>query len=276
MFIAEMFVFVAFLAVLILCNDFISVSICLFGLGLGARLRLPDRAHDHLGEHPQPQSRQVRARLRSASRHSGAGRHRRRMPRAGAAPQLDAWRWMYATVLIPAFIVTIGRFFVVESANWLAVHGEHEEAEKSITRLLARKSAISESHQASEQRRGSGSTEHRTKRSFLALFSSRNRRATIFASVPWFIQDLSTYGIGIFTPVILAVAIGSKSDHIRSFSDMISDNIHCRRGRGADRRSADRRHRVRRAARRQGGPHLAADLRLFRLCGGTVPRDAVG
>ena len=34
MFIAEMIIFVAFLALLILCNDFLSLAICLFGLGL--------------------------------------------------------------------------------------------------------------------------------------------------------------------------------------------------------------------------------------------------
>jgi MFS transporter, putative metabolite transport protein len=36
-----------------------------------------------------------------------------------------------------------------------------------------------------------------------------HRRATFLASLPWFLQDLSTYGIGIFTPVILAATIGS-------------------------------------------------------------------
>jgi MFS transporter, putative metabolite transport protein len=40
------------------------------------------------------------------------------------------------------------------------------------------------------------------------LFKKRYRRATILASVPWFLQDLGTYGIGIFTPTILASALG--------------------------------------------------------------------
>jgi MFS transporter, putative metabolite transport protein len=63
------------------------------------------------------------------------------------------------------------------------------------------------------------------KQSFWALFDRQNRRATIFASVPWFLQDLGTYGIGIFTPTILAAALGGGSDHIRSVSDLISDGI---------------------------------------------------
>lgn len=34
------------------------------------------------------------------------------------------------------------------------------------------------------------------------LFSKKHRKATILASLPWFLQDLGTYGIGIFTPTI--------------------------------------------------------------------------
>ena len=68
------------------------------------------------------------------------------------------------------------------------------------------------------------------KPSFWALFNSRNRRATIFASVPWFIQDLGTYGIGIFTPTILAAALGGGADHIRSVSDLIADGILAAKG----------------------------------------------
>jgi nitrate/nitrite transporter NarK len=68
------------------------------------------------------------------------------------------------------------------------------------------------------------------KPSFSSLFDHRNLRATIFASVPWFLQDLGTYGIGIFTPTILAAALGGGSDHVRSISDLISDGILAAKG----------------------------------------------
>jgi MFS family permease len=144
-------------------------------------------------------------------------------------PVLDAWRWMYATALVPAVAVTIGRFFIVESANWLAVRGQHEKARASVTRLLTRKPQYPSQILL---HRGSANTgeEARGQQSFMALFNQRNRRATIFASVPWFIQDLGTYGIGIFTPVILATALGASSDHIRSLSDVIADNILAAKG----------------------------------------------
>jgi putative MFS transporter len=54
------------------------------------------------------------------------------------------------------------------------------------------------------------------------LFNGENRRATVLASVPWFLQNLGTYGIGIFTPTILAAAIGGSSDHARSIADRLA------------------------------------------------------
>jgi putative MFS transporter len=62
--------------------------------------------------------------------------------------------------------------------------------------------------------------------SYAALFAKRNLRATILASVPWFLQDLGTYGIGIFTPTILAAAFGAKQDHVRSVTDLIAQRHH--------------------------------------------------
>jgi MFS transporter, putative metabolite transport protein len=66
--------------------------------------------------------------------------------------------------------------------------------------------------------------------SFSSLFKKRYRRATIFASVPWFLQDLSTYGIGLFIPTILATALGHQAEHVRSMSDLISNAILAARG----------------------------------------------
>ena len=69
-----------------------------------------------------------------------------------------------------------------------------------------------------------------TSHGFAALFNSENRRATILASVPWFLQDLGTYGIGIFTPTILAAAIGGSSDHARSIADVILQDMIAAKG----------------------------------------------
>jgi MFS transporter, putative metabolite transport protein len=48
--------------------------------------------------------------------------------------------------------------------------------------------------------------------------------------VPWFLQDLGTYGIGIFTPTILAASIGHKTAHVRSLADLINNDVLAAKG----------------------------------------------
>jgi MFS transporter, putative metabolite transport protein len=229
MFIWEMIIFCAFLALLILCGNFLSLAICLFGLGLALGCDYPT-AHMIISE-----------KIPSANRGRlvlGAFGFQAVGALAGTGvgclvlvlhPELSAWRWMFATALVPALAVTLGRFFIVESANWLAVRGRHDRAAESVAKLLVRTpqyptdiKLVRDDTETAGEERGNAS--------FSSLFNSRNRRATIFASVPWFLQDLGTYGIGIFTPVILAAALGGGSDHVRSLSDLIADSILAAKG----------------------------------------------
>jgi MFS transporter, putative metabolite transport protein len=141
-------------------------------------------------------------------------------------PDLDAWRWMYATAVVPALLVTIARFFVTESANWLHSRGAIDRATVAAGRLLKRTpqypaNIVLSKQAAAGEGHGGGS--------FMDLFKKRYRRSPILASVPWFLQDLSTYGIGIFTPTILAAALG-KEDHVRSLRDLIANDILAARG----------------------------------------------
>ena len=228
MFIIEMVIFCAFLVLLVFCTNFISLIICLLGLGIALGCDYPT-AHMIISESIPSTSRGKLVLAAFAFQAVGA--------LGGTAvgyfvlladPTLDAWRWMYATAIIPAVLVTLGRFFIPESANWLHIRGATEKAEEAAQRLLLRKPLypgnITLVQDAAVAAEGHG------KGGFLALFSARNRRATIFASVPWFIQDLGTYGIGIFTPTILAAALGSSADHVRSVSDLILNDILAAKG----------------------------------------------
>jgi MFS transporter, putative metabolite transport protein len=229
MFIAEMIIFCAFLALLLFCSNFISLAICLFGLGLALGCDYPT-AHMIISETVPSNARGKLVLGAFAFQAIGA------LGGTGMGclvlvldPEVSAWRWMYATALIPAIFVTLARFFIVESPNLLAVRGEHAKAEISVTRLLHR-DPIYPTQVILVRPETSGEHKPRSKASFWSLFNNRNRRATIFASVPWFIQDLGTYGIGIFTPVILAAALGGGADHVRSLSDLIANSILAAKG----------------------------------------------
>jgi MFS family permease len=223
MFVAEMIIFCLFLTLLIMVQDFWSLVLCLFGVGMALGCDYPT-AHMIISESIPSAS---RGRLvlgafafQAVGAMCGIG--------VGALvlvldPSLGAWRWMYATALIQALAITLGRFFITESANWLIIRGTHDAAEKAVTRLLYRKPLYPQQvalarHVADE--------ESASKRSFFALFDARNRRATIFASAPWFLQDLGTYGVGVFTPTLIAAALGAGPDRIRSPADLIASGIH--------------------------------------------------
>ena len=141
-------------------------------------------------------------------------------------PDIGAWRWMYATAIIPALLVTIGRFRITESAHWLLVRGRPDDAQAEMTRLLARKPPYPNDVKLAPP------VAHKSPRNFLTLFNSANRRATILASVPWFLQDLGTYGIGIFTPTILAASIGHKTNHVRNLAELINNDVLAAKGAG--------------------------------------------
>jgi MFS transporter, putative metabolite transport protein len=126
-------------------------------------------------------------------------------------------------------VVTIGRFYITESANWLHTRGATEKATLAARKLLVRapqypREIVLAPNPAAHAGHSHGGG------SFFSLFGSRYRRATILASVPWFLQDLGTYGIGIFTPTILATALGHQAEHVRSMSDLIANATLAARG----------------------------------------------
>ena len=229
MFILEMIIFVAFLVLLVLCSNFLCVVICLFGLGLALGCDYPT-AHLIISENIPSVSRGRLVLAAFGFQALGAlGGTAVGFLVLSSLADLSAWRWMYATAVIPALAVTIGRFYVTESANWLQARGALEEAQRAATRLLVRNPQYPTNIRLVQHPMPTTEVNNENA-GFAALFARHNRRATIFASVPWFLQDLGTYGIGIFTPTILAATIGQRMDHVRSIADLIADGIVAAKG----------------------------------------------
>jgi putative MFS transporter len=229
MFVAEMVIFVGFLAGVTLCTNYLLLVICLFGLGLSLGCDYPT-AHMIISENIPSTSRGRLVLGAFAFQAVGAlGGTAVGYLVLSTLPEIGAWRWMYASAIIPAVLVTIGRFYIIESANWLSAKGDVEKAEQAVKKLLVRKPQYpGEIKLARRDAQAAGSA--RAKQTYASLFNKANRRATILASVPWFLQDLGTYGIGIFTPTILAAAVGANSDHARSVVDLIANDIIAAKG----------------------------------------------
>jgi MFS family permease len=123
----------------------------------------------------------------------------------------------------------LARFFITQSPQWLMSKGKVAEAEKETRRLLQRTpphpavvDLIAVPDSEPEHERG--------KSKFSKLFKKKYRRATILASVPWFLQDLATYGIGIFTPTILVSILGHSNSQEQNLAGVIHNDMIAAKG----------------------------------------------
>jgi MFS transporter, putative metabolite transport protein len=147
-------------------------------------------------------------------------------------PEIGAWRWMYATAIVPAILVVVGRLTISDSGHWLMSQGRKAEAEAEVARLLEREPPYPKEVRLADLSAGEQAAAARVRRTggWRELFVSPGRRATILASVPWFLQDLGTYGIGIFTPTILVKTIGHETIVDNNISAMIARDILAAKG----------------------------------------------
>ena len=121
-------------------------------------------------------------------------------------PELSTWRIFYLLPVIPVALVAWGRIFLPESSHWLLSKGHLTKAEKQLRKLLNRQDISLLQLEIAEE----GVVKYKSSK-FGDLFHGKQLKSTILASLPWFLQDISTYGIGIFTPIIIAAAFGAEA-----------------------------------------------------------------
>jgi len=225
MFIAEMVIFVMFLVALTFSPNFPLLVFFLFGAGVALGCDYPT-AHVVISESIASTT---RGRLvltafafQAVGAFSGSLLGFIILHQNGA---VESWRWMYGVAVVPAVLVVIGRFFVTESPHWLVARGRILEAERAVLSLLRRDPEYPKEVRLKHPHEG----KKKKPSHYGALFHKKNLRATILSSVPWFLQDLGTYGIGIFTPTILSAMLGHERPG-HSLSDVIHNDMLAAKG----------------------------------------------
>ena len=232
MFVVEMVVFALFLTGLTWSPNYLWLVVFLFGVGLALGCDYPT-AHLVISESIASKDRGKLVLSAFAFQAIGA--------LVGTVvgflilsnlPEIGAWRWMYATAIVPAILVVLGRLRISDSGHWLLSQGRKPEAEAEVARLLEREPPYPKEVRLADLPADEQAAAARVRRTggWRELFTSPNRRATILASVPWFLQDLGTYGIGIFTPTILVKVIGHEDIAAQNVSALIARDILAAKG----------------------------------------------
>ena len=116
----------------------------------------------------------------------------------------QTWRLFLATEGVIAVLFFLLRLSEPDSPHWLMTRGRFAEAAQAFLRIMP------EQREAVLQITGDGGDPNVANSvlppkspGIAILFSRAYRARTVLVAVPWFLMDIATYGIGLFTPIIL-------------------------------------------------------------------------
>ncbi len=129
-------------------------------------------------------------------------------------PSESAWRWMLVAGAVPAVVILLLRRGIPESARWHIQRKEWKLAMGVVRYLIPdftmNKPINPTSEDTVQIKPEKVPAWHSYLRSYAELLSKKNLRKTILITVPWFFMDFVFYGVGIFTPILIAAMIGTQ------------------------------------------------------------------
>ncbi len=115
------------------------------------------------------------------------------------------WRWLFAIEALVTLPYLIARLRLPESVRWYISRGRNADAARVLAGLFPRQESDLNEH----AKRLGGRVHHVSKLAVHrhsdigSLFTREYRRRTLLVTLPWFFMDIATYGVGLFTVVLL-------------------------------------------------------------------------
>src|SRR5882724_4343787 len=124
----------------------------------------------------------------------------------------QTWRLFLAIEGIIALLFFLLRLSEPDSPHWLMTRGRFPEAAQAFLRIMPeQREAVLQITSDSGNQNLASTIAHARMPGLRILFSRTFRARTVLVAVPWFLMDIATYGVGLFTPVILgAVDISGR------------------------------------------------------------------
>ena len=122
----------------------------------------------------------------------------------------QTWRLLLATEAVVAALFFVLRLSAPESPHWLMCRGKFAEAAQAFIRIVpGQRTAVL---QLTSNHDTLAASIPQVNAGAASLFSRPYRARTALVTIPWFLMDIATYGVGLFTPTILgAIEISGRT-----------------------------------------------------------------
>jgi MFS transporter, putative metabolite transport protein len=116
----------------------------------------------------------------------------------------QSWRLFLAIEGVIALFFFLVRLSEPDSPHWLMARGRFAEAAHAFIRIMPeQRETVLQVTGSAGQRIFEDSVAQAKAPGIAILFSRQYRARTALVAVPWFLMDIATYGVGLFTPIIL-------------------------------------------------------------------------
>lgn len=130
-------------------------------------------------------------------------------------PPEISWRYIIGIEAVPPLVLMLFRLRAPESPRWCYEKGYVERAAMIVVKIFPLEKEKVEKMLLKVDKKSIRSKV--IKPSHKVLFSKEYLRRTVLSSGAWFLMDVSTFGIGIFTPILLAqLAIDGGENFVKS------------------------------------------------------------